>query len=412
MQEDILKQVTDYYLQSQDFNGLPIYKIDNLNIDNVLALIDEEKIDVLSEKFVINPHIKALKLSVPKEEQKREVKRKGAHVVLYPTEKYLKSLNLNDEKPFSKMLIEGKSQLNIIYFDIEILEMYFQNPKYYIYATDYRGSIYVSDDHYDEDNESEYIKDFGLGYRKGSGREDRCVGVFLGDLGKLSLNAQLQWKIKMLKDQGNYLINPNFYKNLILGEWVDQVSIYDALLEEMIIINNMCDNMKIPHLFREIFKPHSSERPDDYRIIFLPTLKNYYSFVAVLEKIVVHNLNHKAFLEAGLYVRTVGRKDEQDNDKGSLVMLLEWLNKNIVTPENLEKIIVNPLKELRKIRQIPAHELISNEYNKQVYKWQNEIIKNIYGAVSAIRIFFSSHPANKNVKIPDYLADGGKIVIY
>ena len=161
----------------------------------ICQLIDEDKVEVLSSAFVLNPHIKTLRLNIDKEEQKKEVINKCDSVVLYPTEKYLKSLNINSEKPFTKMLLDGQEQLKILFFNIEILESYFQDPRYEVFWSDYRGSIVVADEFYDDNLEGEYIKDFGLGYHKEKLYEERVVGVFLGDLADLSLNAQLKWKI-------------------------------------------------------------------------------------------------------------------------------------------------------------------------------------------------------------------------
>jgi len=412
VKEKILKIITDYYLNSGDFNGFPLYYFDKNYTDLICQLIDEGKVEVLSSAFVINPHIKAFRLNIDKEEQKKEVINNGDSVVLYPTEKYLKELNLNSEKPFTKMLLEGQGQLKIVFFKIEILETYFQDPRYKVFWYDYRGSIVVSDEFYDENLESEYIKDFGLGYHKEKLYEERVVGVFLGDLAELSLNAQLKWKANYLENQQDYFINDGFYKNLILGEWVDEVSIYDAILDEMIIINKMCENMGIPHLFRKTYEPHTFEKPEDYRIMFLPTLKNYYSFVLVLEKIIIHNINYKTFITTAKYIKPVERKDGKGNLKHSLNMMSEWLKQNISTNEDIDKLIINPLKSIRKIRQVPAHEIYSNQYDKSLYKKQNEIILETYKAIRSIRLFFANYPGNQDIEIPEYLITGEKIRIY
>jgi len=412
VKEKILKIITDYYLNSGDFNGFPLYYFDKNYTDLICQLIDEGKVEVLSSAFVINPHIKAFRLNIDKEEQKKEVINNGDSVVLYPTEKYLKELNLNSEKPFTKMLLEGQGQLKIVFFKIEILETYFQDPRYKVFWYDYRGSIVVSDEFYDENLESEYIKDFGLGYHKEKLYEERVVGVFLGDLAELSLNAQLKWKANYLENQQDYFINDGFYKNLILGEWVDEVSIYDAILDEMIIINKMCENMGIPHLFRKTYEPHTFEKPEDYRIMFLPTLKNYYSFVLVLEKIIIHNINYKTFITTAKYIKPVERKDGKGNLKHSLNMMSEWLKQNISTNEDIDKLIINPLKSIRKIRQVPAHEIYSNQYDKLLYKKQNEIILETYKAIRSIRLFFANYPGNQDIEIPEYLITGEKIRIY
>ncbi|WP_204280928.1 hypothetical protein, partial [Serratia marcescens] len=48
----------------------------------------------------------------------------------------------------------------------------------------------------------------------------------------LSLKAQLKWKLTYIECQHDYIINEGFYRNQILGEWIDEVSIYDAILLE------------------------------------------------------------------------------------------------------------------------------------------------------------------------------------
>jgi hypothetical protein len=170
--------------------------------------------------------------------------------------------------------------------------------------------------------------------------------------------------------------------------------------------------MGIPNLFKKTFEPHTAEKPEDYRMIFLPTLKNYYAFILCLEKMIIHNINHKTFTTAARYIRPVDRKIEEGNPKGSLVMLEEWLKKNIITNENLDELIINPLKAIRKIRQVPAHEIYSNKYDKSLIKRQNEVILETYSAIRSIRLFFANYPGNKDIKIPEYLITGENIRIY
>ncbi|AEE92443.1 AAA family ATPase containing protein [Tepidanaerobacter acetatoxydans Re1] len=412
MKEEILKIITDYYLKSGDFNGFPLYNFDKNYNDLICKLIDEDKVEVLSSAFVINPHIKALRLNIDKEDQKKEVINKGDSVVLYPTEKYLKSLSIGSEKPFTKMLLDGQEQLKILFFDIEILEPYFQDPRYKIFWYEYGGSIEISEEFYYENLENEYINDFGLGYHKEKPYEERVVGVFLGDLACLSLKAQLKWKLTYIECQHDYIINEGFYRNQILGEWIDEVSIYDAILDEMIVINKMCENMGIPCFFNKLYKPHTFEKPEDYRIIFLPTLKNYYSFILTLEKMIVDNINYKTFITATEHIRPVERKDEEGNIRKPLQMMPEWFNQNSKSIENVDELIITPLKSIRQIRQVPAHKIYSNHYDKSLFKKQNDIILKTYKAIRNIRLFFTNYPENQDIKIPEYLITGEKIRIY
>ncbi|PKM80198.1 MAG: AAA family ATPase, partial [Firmicutes bacterium HGW-Firmicutes-13] len=104
--------------------------------------------------------------------------------------------------------------------------------------------------------------------------------------------------------------------------------------------------------------------------------------------------------------------DESGKDKGSLVMLEEWLSKNIRTQENLTDLIIKPLKNIRSIRQKPAHELTSNEYDVTLHKKQFDLMNDTYTAIRAIRLFFANHPLAKDVKVPEHLVSGKGIVNY
>lgn len=194
---NILDLIVKQYLESHDFNGLPYYYIKKDLRDEICKLIDEDKVEIYSSSYEINPHIKRLKQYLDKEKQKQEVINNPENIVLYPTSSYLKTLNLVEEKPFTKMLMEGMPQLDLLYFRVEVLESYYQDPRYIVQSYDYRGNIYVKDEYWDE-LEGEYLKDFGLGYHKEKGNEDRVIGVFIGDLADLSLNAQLKWKINFI----------------------------------------------------------------------------------------------------------------------------------------------------------------------------------------------------------------------
>ena len=97
-------------------------------------------------------------------------------------------------------------------------------------------------------------------------------------------------------------------------------------------------------------------------------------------------------------------------------MLSEWLEtnyaKNEKAREALSKVIIKPFRNLRKIRQAPAHEMYSNDYDKKFYGQQNELIKSIYLAIYNIRKILAEHPNNANFKLPSSLEDMSKIVIY
>lgn len=310
------------------------------------------------------------------------------------------------------MMQKGEKQFKIIYFNIEILERYINNPKFLVMDNGYRGKIYPKDE-FNEDKtiEDEYIKDYGMAYINGENLE-RAVGVFICDLAKLSSQKQMLWKGFELLNQEVCKINPGFVDNLIYGKWITKVWIFHALIDEMTIINKQCECMGIPKLFNKTFGTHFSEMPDGYRNIFLPTLKNYYDFVLVLEKMIVHNISYKTFQKSSTLISCVERYDDSGKEKGSLVMFQDWLSKNINTKEDLTEIIIKPLRNIRKIRQKPAHELTSNSYDVCLYQKQIDLMNETYSAVRAIRLFFANHPLAEDVKIPEHLISGRDIVSY
>ena len=56
----------------------------------------------------------------------------------------------------------------------------------------------------------------------------------------------------------------------------------------------MCNSIGIPQLFRKEYSRENQELIG-YRIILIPSLKNYYEFVSALEKIVLNNLSFVTF---------------------------------------------------------------------------------------------------------------------
>src|SRR5665647_1603706 len=169
----------------------------------------------------------------------------------------------------------------------------------------YLHNIYPKDKYCEDKTiEDEYIKDYGMAYIDGEHLE-RAIGVFVRDLAKLTSQKQMLWKGFELSNQGNCKINSGFVDNLIFGEWVTKAWIFHALIDEMIAINEQCASMELPKLFNKTFGSDFSEMPDGYRNILLPTLKNYYDFVLVLEKMVVHNLSYKTFRKSNLYIANI-----------------------------------------------------------------------------------------------------------
>ena len=411
--EDVLNEIKDYYINSRDYNGLPVYNMTNYSYNYLCELIDDGLIEVLNESDVLNPHIKGFKITTNAEKQKSYVSSQDEHSVIYPTQKALMSIPKDPSSPYSTMMQEGCEQFHITYFSIEILERYVNNPKYLIIDYGYRGSIYLQDEYCEDISDYEYVKNYGMSYIEGD-KLQRAIGVFVYDLAKLSSSVQMMWKSFELADQDKCKVHAGFVKNLLFGEWVTDVWSLHAILDEMRVINMLCDAINIPHIFNRIYGYNDPfDTLNGYRNIFLPTKKNYYNFVSVLEKLLIHNISYKAFISKGLLVKPIERMDNDGKQKGTLLLLSEWLKTNTtVNPEDIDEQIIDPLREIRKIRQIPAHELSSNDYNLDYYEMQFEIIGKALNAIAGIRFILKKNPYTKDVEIPKYLDDISSIVNY
>ena len=106
--EELLTWIKDYYINSNDFNGLPIYEMEEYCPEQLIELINDGMIEVLSEQEILNPHIKGFDLSkIPKETQIQRVIEKGKHTCFYPTQKSLADVQPDYQKPYKALLEKG-----------------------------------------------------------------------------------------------------------------------------------------------------------------------------------------------------------------------------------------------------------------------------------------------------------------
>ena len=77
---------------SSRFNGLPIYDIDDYDVEAMIELIIEGMVEAISEKDVLNPYIKGFDLGLSKEHQIENARDVDSHTCFYPTNKALEKL--------------------------------------------------------------------------------------------------------------------------------------------------------------------------------------------------------------------------------------------------------------------------------------------------------------------------------
>lgn len=93
-------------------------------------------------------------------------------------------------------------------------------------------------------------------------------------------------------------------------------------------------------------------------------------------------------------------------------MTTNYFSFNKESEKAFKKYVTSTLRKIRQIRQVPAHVLYSNQYDKSFYRQQNELIEETYQSIKQLRFIFQNHPANKNITEPDILKNEDDIVLY
>jgi len=206
----------------------------------------------------------------------------------------------------------------------------------------------------------------------------------------------------------------NYARRGLFGEWTDGVSIYDALLQELLHINKICKLIDLPLLFKNDFSSEIAkaernaavDEPKGFGLLLKPTKKAFLDFAHVLDKVVSENINREFFEAQGIELDERQTKGGQTivTAKGTLRLLEEWLTKRIrIHSKNGPAIILGPLKEVRNLRQGPAHKFIDDEFSIQYQTKKEKLILDAYIAISNIRMFFQTHPRAHNYEFPEYL---------
>jgi hypothetical protein len=430
MKTEIENRIFDFFESSQDFNGIPLRNISDEfeidykeSIDIIKELVAEERVSLQSST---NPHVigfkhhsienqihlleEAKNTTIDCQELmgiKFQVENTDYPICLYPSVK-----SLNDKRNlesfgyahYSRLLALGSPQLEPIFFDIEVLERYYSDPRFDFKFDDYSGSISCK---YDElynpltRNEDDiYIKSFGIGFDK---EDNRVAVVLLRYLHNLTAEHQIYWKNKERKD---CQVLEEYYQNIVKGQWTFAHSIFSAFIEEQKCLNELSEKIFDIKLFKQSFE--EEKRPKEFTFFLSPTLKNYHDFIHLLDKMISDNINQKFFKDK---VAMYELKDDNGvtikQNKGTLRLLEEWLTSvfNIKGGGAISEVI-KPFKKIRKERQSPAHKINENLYDISLIEQQKQTMTDVYNSMRQLRNIFSLHPKARGYEITDWLENG------
>ena len=419
VRRSILKEVTNTYL-SGSFNGTPAIVLEQkLGIDwnalrpHLRRLIENDLIGVLFSSDDGNTHILRLGFSSKESQIAKLPTNELFHTCVYPRPKHLTSIvNVSDyaDRPYELCLALGEPQLAYRSFDLSVLEVYRNDPRYAYSNDDVSGHISVTSEHYDGDAMPEpdkiLLQSFGFSYDVAL---HRAVAVFLRYLQDLSPEHQQIWKARELT--ANYKLHPDYYRASVIGDWPERLPILQALVMEMHVINKMSAAMGRPALFRQDFGVYGEDRPKKLSFLVRPTLEEFNEFVLLLDKLLSDNINKDFFQNEVPYETELKRPDGkvQVQLKGTLQILDDWVRKYVHLADwKPWDDSIKALRDVRKARQKPAHAIDENVFDQKYINDQRELIKRVYSAVRAIRLIFTNHSKVQaaGIEIPEWVRNG------
>lgn len=415
MIDEIYKIVEKQYFESGDFNGMPIYRlVDDFDVESkeFRSAIREAIVqETLSATFHGNTHIRAFS-GYPKEKiiEWFDTEEYPSHICLYPHAKKLENsteLISYKDSPYELELAKGAGQLDFRTFDLSVLEYYRNDPRY-SYKTDFiHGSICIEDEFFESESvpESDQIllKTFGFGYDK---KLNRYVAVFIRYLSDLSPEHQKVWAAKEVK--GNINLHPDYYASSIEGSWGSKLSIFEAFVQELKIINEMSVIIGKPELFHRCY---STDRPKEFGFLLRPTQSEFNTFMLLLDKMMSDNLNKKFFEND---VELESEEERADGKivvraKGTIQILESWINKyfNPVDRKPVDEMLAT-FRKVRNLRQKPAHKVSTDTFDQEHFRKQRDIVVRSYDSIRTLRLILANHPAvkKKPPEIGEHLAKG------
>ncbi|ATL48832.1 hypothetical protein COR50_17595 [Chitinophaga caeni] len=432
MKNKIQTIVYDFFVNSSDFNGIPLRNISqNLNIEYEASidLIKELVIeDIISIQSSTNPHIIGFQ-HYPIDSQIRilEEAKKTKEVIhsfgdfkissedtefpicLYPSKIFLsknRTLAEFGNACYTQQLALGEPHLKPIFFEIEVLDRYSNDPRFDFKFEDYSGRISCKYDENEKpivrDEDDIFLKTFGLGFDENG---NRLAVVYLRYLKDLTAEHQIYWKSR--EKSGNCKMLEEYHQNTIQGNWSSSYSIFSGFIGEQKCINDLTELIFSKALFRKTFEEEN--RPKEFTFFFTPTLKNYNDFILLLDKMISENIN-KDFFEgkAELFeYKELGNGLVEKQSKGTLQIFEEWLTSvfNVEGDGTISELF-KPLKKIRRERQNPAHRISENQYDLKFTDKQKQIISDAYSVFRNLRNIFHQHPKAKSFEIPNWLENG------
>jgi len=409
----MLDKIIKFYLNSGDFNGLPL-RPDATEVDIIetINLVKQGLIQVVTQEDYLNPHIRPWQSMRSSDEQAlsltslKDADEYGV-ACLYPTHKGMKGVRLPkrySDRPYEKELAKGAGVLEPAYFTPDVLEFYRNDPRYHCRIGDFSIYMSVNDDVYGDTGEPKKdkvaLEHAGFAYDLSKfDRKDpespivRRLAVFVGDLAKLSPEHQQRWKTFQV-DEPDVKPHPTWMSNQ-MGHWTDDVGTFQRFFIELKNINSLYQLAFNQDLFATV------EKPDEMGWILRASQKEWDEQIVLLDKLLSDNIRHDA-----LNAANVPRKDDDDKDMGTIQRLQKLMEMTKLDPAIIQEIL-KPFRDVRSARQKPAHAIRTNLSDKTFVHKQVALMGELNHSLIGLRTWLSSHPKASDWK-PEF--EDGKLI--
>lgn len=410
---ELVAQATEFYSKSRDANGLPFTALvkqahDSAKLEKVVcAAARAGAIEVRFASAECNPYIRRLPRKLLPDFDYSYGRHGLDGACLYPTVEHIaKHVDLSHlaGEPYTHRLWAGGNHLDLVYFDLAVLDRYRSDPRFHYKQHFFGGSVTLGQEHYESETfperDKSWVQRFGIGYDADG---HRVLGMILSDLRDLTPEHQLAWRSHERTDPCK--LNEATYNSMILGQWSDFGSIFEALPAELSVINEMCQIGFGKPLFKSVF---DRAQPAAYGVLLRPTRKEYLDFARALDEMLSENIDPKFFPAWVPRTHLVVRNGREVEEKcGTIQLLDEWLRRSFRSMDgNPSDDVCKPLRLVRSERSKASHGGIADVYDHAYEDEQRRLMHSAYGAIRNLRLILTNFPGADSVNVPDWLSKG------
>jgi hypothetical protein len=400
-EEELLQRIIAFYLGSGDFNGMPVSRRQNTNVVAAACrLVRKGLVEVITADDYMNPHIRPWPCRRPVEQQIADLRKASDAeyaLCLYPTSAALAERldpRLFRDRPYNRRMAEGGTTLGLVYFRMDVLETYREDPRFEFKFHDFGFDFNITDELYQDEAEPDAEKvsllHGGFGYNRDHAVIERVVAVFLCDLKGFTPEIQQRWRTFELANQPAYEPHPVWWASQ-MGNWPDGAGPFARFFGERRALNDIFAAAFGVELFRTV------EAPREFGWLLRPTGREYGRFVHDLDKLLSDDMHDKALEAAG-----APEWDSKGQKMGTLNRL-EALLERARVPAQQRKDVLKPIRKVRSERMKPAHSIVSNHADPRIIADQIEMINDVALSLWVLRTFFQTHPKGKKVEVDSYL---------